>query len=269
MNAIPLHYEPEIEYPESDGKPMAESDVHLGVIMHLVQALRDHFLADPQVYVAGNLLLYLEKGTRSSVAPDVFVVQGVANRKRKKYLLWEEGQAPCFVLEVTSQSTKSEDLAEKRARYAALGVEEYFLFDPLGEYLRPRFQGLRLRDGEYQPIPISVDGSLTSRKLGVVFFPEGDSLRMRDAATGKPLLGYEDWKALARAAEERAAEERAARRAAEKRAAQERTARRAAEERAAHERAARNAAEERAAEAEARVQALAEEIEGLRRTAKS
>lgn len=234
MNAIPLHYKPEIEYPESDGKPMAESDVHLGVIMHLVQALRDHFIADPQVYVAGNLLLYLEKGTRSSVAPDVFVVQGIPKQKRKTYLLWEEGQAPCFVLEATSKTTRREDLEDKKRLYAKLGVEEYFLFDPLGEYLRPRFQGLRLRGGEYQPIPVSVDGSLTSRKLGVVFVPDGDSLRMRDAVTGQPLLGYDDWKARAQAAEERA-----------------------------------EAAEERAAEAEARAQALAEEIERLRRAASS
>lgn len=235
MNAIPLHYKPEIEYPESDGKPMAESDVHLGVIMHLVQALRDHFVADPHVYVAGNLLLYLEKGTRSSVAPDVFVVQGVAKQKRKTYLLWEEGKVPCFVLEATSKSTRREDVEDKKALYARLGVEEYFLFDPLGEYLRPRFQGLRLRGGaggEYQPIPVSVDGSLASRKLGVLFTPEADSLRLRDAATGEPLLGYEDWKARAQAAEERA-----------------------------------EAAEERAAEAEARVRALAEELERLRRAA--
>jgi Uma2 family endonuclease len=230
MNAIPLHYRPEIEYPESDGKPMAESDVHLGVIMHLVQALRDHFVADPHVYVAGNLLLYLEKGTRSSVAPDVFVVQGVPKQKRKTYLLWEEGQVPCFVLEATSKTTRREDLEDKKLLYAKLGVEEYFLFDPLGEYLRPRFQGLRLRGGEYQPIPVSVDGSLISRKLGVVFVPDGDSLRMRDVVTGQPLLGYEDWKARAQAAEERA-----------------------------------QAAEERAAEAEARARALTEEIERLRR----
>jgi Uma2 family endonuclease len=204
MGAIPLPHEPEIEYPESDGKPMAESDVHLDVIMHLVQALRDHYAADSQVYVAGNLLLYLERGTRKSVVPDVFVVQGVPKHRRGKYLLWEEGQAPCFVLEATSKTTKDEDQKDKKARYAQLGVEEYFLFDPEGEYLRPRFQGLRLRGGEYQPTPVSVDGSLTSRTLGVVFVPDGVSLRMRDVETGAPLLGYTDWKARAEAAEQRA-----------------------------------------------------------------
>lgn len=249
MSAFPLPHDPEIEYPETDGQPMAESDIHQDVMVHAIQGLRDHFSADPQVYVAGNMLLYFEKGKRSSVAPDVFVVQGVPKHRRDKYLLWEEGQAPCFVLEVTSKTTRDEDLTVKKSRYAELGVEEYFLFDPRGEYLRPRFQGLRLfggvggvggAGGTYQPIPVSVDGSLTSRRLGVVFVPDGERLRMRDLATGRFLLGFDDWKASAQAEKERAAQESAA----------------------------RQAAEERAEAAEARARALAEELEQLRRAAK-
>jgi Uma2 family endonuclease len=272
MSAFPLPHDPEIEYPETDGQPMAESDIHQDVMVHAIQGLRDHFSADPQVYVAGNMLLYFEKGKRSSVAPDVFVVQGVPKHRRDKYLLWEERQAPCFVLEVTSKTTRDEDLTVKKSRYAELGVEEYFLFDPRGEYLRPRFQGLRLfggvgAGGTYQPIPVSVDGSLASRRLGVVFVPDGERLRMRDLATGQPLPGFDEWKASAQVEKKRAALEAAARQAAEERAAQESAARKAAEERAAQEAAARQAAEERAEAAEARTRALAEELEKLRRAA--
>jgi Uma2 family endonuclease len=245
MAAIPLPREPEIEYPESDGKPMAESDVHREVMMHVIEVLQDHFLADSEVYVTGNLLLYYEQGNRSaSLAPDVFVVRGVPKGRRKTYLLWREGKTPCFVLEATSDSTRREDLVTKKKRYARLGVEEYFLFDPLGDYLRPRFQGLRLVRGEYQPIRPGADGSLVSRTIGIAFLPQGTSLRMADVETGRPLLGYAEWKA-------RAEEETAARRAAEQRAVQER--------------AGREGAEARAAEAEARALALAEELERLRR----
>ena len=266
MAAIPLPYEPEIEYPESDGKPMAESDVHREVMMHVIEGLEDHFLADPEVYVTGNLLLYYERGNRSaSVAPDIFVVRGVSKEKRKTYRLWHERKAPCFVLEVTSETTRDEDLDTKRGRYVRLGVEEYFLFDPLGEYLQPRFRGLRLVKGEYQPIRPESDGSLVSRTIGVVFTPQGASLRMVDTKTGRQLLSYAEWKARSQAAEaraaqaeERAAEESAAREAAEARATQ-------AEERVAEESAARRAAEARAAEAEARTRALADELERLRR----
>jgi Uma2 family endonuclease len=252
MAAIPLQYEPEIEYPDSDGKPMAESPIHLEVMLHCIAALQSHFAAEPDVYVAGNMLLYYERGKRASVAPDVFVVRGVPKEEeRDVYLLWHEGKAPCFVLEVTSKTTRQEDQTSKKTRYARLGVEEYFLFDPRSEYLHPPFQGLRLTGGEYQPLRLDPDGGLTSRTLGITFKPQGKSLRMTDAQTGRPLLTYEEWKAKAEAAEERAA-------AAEERAEAESAARRAAEERAVQ-------AEERAAAAEERIQALAEELERLRR----
>lgn len=204
MAAIPLPREPEIEYPESDGKPMAESDVHLEVMLALIQGLRDHFSQTPDVYVAGNLLLYYEEGKRSSVAPDVFVVRGVSNHKRDTYLLWREGQAPCFVLEITSKSTRDEDLTKKKSVYARLGVEEYFLFDPRGEYLEPQLQGFRLTGGKYRPIAPAEDGSLVSQSLGVSFRPDGEALRPSDVATGRALLSYSDWKVRAMEAEERA-----------------------------------------------------------------
>ena len=83
--------QPPIYYPESDGKPMAETDVHISILTYLREALIDHFRDDPQVYVAGNLFLYYEKGDKSKVvAPDVFVVKGVPKGDRRTYKLWEE-----------------------------------------------------------------------------------------------------------------------------------------------------------------------------------
>ena len=48
-----------------------------------------------------------------------------------------------MVFEITSRGTRLEDLGTKRALYAMLGVREYFLYDPLGEYLQPPLQGYR------------------------------------------------------------------------------------------------------------------------------
>ena len=141
----------QIHYPESDGKPMGETDVHIDALIYLREALRDHFRDDPQMYVAGNMLLYYEEGNPAAcVAPDVFVVQGVAKGERRTYRLWDEGQPPAVVFEITSRGSRLEDLGTKRAVYAMLGVREYFLYDPLGEYLRPSLQGYRLQEGEYQ-----------------------------------------------------------------------------------------------------------------------
>ncbi|MGH8068895.1 MAG: Uma2 family endonuclease [Candidatus Entotheonellia bacterium] len=180
---------PQIHYPESDGKPMGETDVHIDALIYLREALRDYFRDEPQMYVAGNMLLYYEEGNPAAcVAPDVFVVQGVAKGERRTYRLWEEGQAPVVVFEITSRGSRLEDLGTKRAIYAMLGVREYFLYDPLGEYLRPPLQGYRLQEGEYQRIPPGGEGGFTSQALGLELRVEDGRLRLVNPVTGERLL---------------------------------------------------------------------------------
>jgi len=138
---------PIIEYPESDGKPVGETDVHRREILHTIETLERHFRDAPDIYVSGNLMFYYEESNPSAVvSPDVFVVKGVRKGLRRTYKLWEEGVAPCVLIEMTSRSTRLEDKGNKRALYALLGVREYFLFDPLGEYLKPPLQGFTLVD---------------------------------------------------------------------------------------------------------------------------
>ena len=81
------------------------------------------------------------------MAPDVFVVLGAPRHKRPSYLLWEEPQAPDFVLEITSRGTRGEDQGRKRELYRRLGVAEYWQYDPTGDCLEPALQGLELVDG--------------------------------------------------------------------------------------------------------------------------
>jgi Uma2 family endonuclease len=179
----------QIHYPESDGKPMGETDVHIDALIYLREALRDYFRDDPQTYVAGNMLLYYEAGNPAAcVAPDVFVVQGVAKGERRTYRLWDEGQAPAVVFEITSRGSRLEDLGTKRAIYAMLGVREYFLYDPLGEYLRPSLQGYRLQEGEYQRVPPGAEGRLVSQALSLELRLEDGRLRVFDPTTGERLL---------------------------------------------------------------------------------
>jgi Uma2 family endonuclease len=244
MTAIPL--ENEIFYPESDGEPMAETEIHLFEMIYCIEALRLRFEAAADVYVGGNLFLYYEKGNREAVvAPDAFVVKGVPKLPpRRSYRLWQEGKAPCFALEITSDSTRQLDLSRKMDVYQKLGIEEYFLFDPLGDYLDPRLQGYRLARGRYRPVLPGPDGTLASIALGLTFLPEENRLRLVDTLTGEPLLRREEETALRRRAEVLAKREaaRADREAA--RADWEAEARRQAEE---------------------RVRALEEEITRLRR----
>jgi len=215
MNAIPL--EQELEYPTSDGQPMAESTLHRKVMSDLIGGLERRYSEVPDVWVGGNLFLCYEKGNPAAHrAPDVLLAKGVEKWDRPNYLLWEE-TPPSLVVEVTSRKTRREDQGEKKSLYERIGVEEYVLFDPYGEYLKPRLQGHRLEGGCYQPIPLAEDGTLLSRTTGLIFRPEGRRLRLVDAVTGEPLPWREELEvALAQEAAARRAEA-AARRNAEER----------------------------------------------------
>jgi hypothetical protein len=183
------------------------------------------------------MLFYYEEGSPAAcVAPDVFVVLGVAKAERRTYKLWEEGQPPTVVFEITSRESRLEDLGTKWALYAMLGVREYFLYDPLGEYLRPPLQGYRLLEGEYQRLLPGDQGELVSEALSLELWLQDRQLQIVNPATGERLLTP--------------AEAHAARRT-------EATARQA-------EAVARQAAEARAALAEAELERLQREFARLR-----
>jgi Uma2 family endonuclease len=205
--------EEEQDYPTSDGRPVGETPVHFRNSLLVTDVLDAWFAGEPMVYVAGNMFLYYVRGDRwKHVSPDVFVVRGVPKDKpRKAYFLWEEGKAPDLVVELTSASTCEEDIDDKKAIYRdILGVQEYVLFDPYGEYLDPRLQGFRLQEGEYVTMPI-VSGRLPSAVLGLEFEPSGMDLRLYDPAAGRWLSTPQELRQMvvdAAAERDRAAAER-------------------------------------------------------------
>ena len=209
-----------VDYPSSDGKPVAESDFQLTVLTYAREALRTHFRARENVYVAANLLIYYREGDdRVRVAPDVFVVVGAPSHERSSYLLWQEPKAPDWVLEITSRSTRAEDQGHKRELYRRLGVTEYWQYDPTGDYLRPQLQGLELVAGEYEEMPSRERGDgtrvMASAVLGLELRASVRGLRFHDPATGRELLTYAERTAAQLQAENNWRQERTARRQAE------------------------------------------------------
>jgi len=171
-------------YPESDGKPMAETDVHRNLLADLVFTLNNYFQAQPDVYVSGNLLVYYVEGNPARCfAPDVFVVRGVPKGERRIYKLWEEKIAPQFVIELTSRKTWREDLQTKWRLYEELGVQEYFIFDPEYDYLNEALVGYRLENGKYVELEIK-DRRVKSETLGLELVDTGETLRLFDPTTG-------------------------------------------------------------------------------------
>ncbi len=252
----------EVFYPSSDGKPMAENMWQAKAIMN---AAGDLGAALPTALVAADILMYPDEGNnKNPIAPDVLVGLGLGTHNRSSYFVWKEGKPPDWVLEVASPSTQADDLGVKRRRYAAMGVPEYWMFDPKGGVYppgTPRLQGLKLVDGEYLPLPSRLaDGGRTIRSevLGLDVRVDGELLRFRDGATGRDVPHRSDVQAAAERAEAQAKREAAQRKAAEAKAEREaaradRQAAHARQEaaRAIREASARASAEARVAQLEA------------------
>ena len=206
--AVEVGFQRPIEYPESDGVPMGETDLHIDETIDAREALKNQFRSDPTAYVAGNNLIYYEEGNPAArFSPDVYVVFGVPKRKRRIYKLWEEKVPPAFVLEVTSRGTRLEDKGSKKELCAELGVQNYFLFDPEGDYLKPPLQGFHLVAGSYAPIEPDAKGRIFSIALGLSVTIEQGRLRFIDPATGERLLRVEEQ--VARAEQQTARAEQA------------------------------------------------------------
>lgn len=206
----------DIEYPESDGRPMGETDLHRDWMFRIIHLL-EHRYRGQKVYVSGNLLLYYEEGDPAHfVVPDAMVVKDCEPGRRRVFKVWEEQRVPCAVFETTSRSTKREDKLYKTQLYEQLRVGEYFLYDPTADYLRPPLQGHRLTATGYEPITPDSAGRLLCQELGIWLRLEDGELVMYDAKSGERLL-TEAESERATAEIERAAKEaeRAARIAAE------------------------------------------------------
>lgn len=206
-----------IEYPTSDGKPIAETDLHRDQGYYVIEALKLYFADRPEVYVSGNNFVYWEEGNPSAViSPDAYIVRGVGMRPRDCFMAWkEQGRLPDVVFEFTSKETRREDTHKKRPLYEeVLRVPEYILFDPTGDYLKPRLQVYRMEQGLYVPQEI-VDGRIHSPLLGLDLVQQGKRLRLFDPERGEWLQSAEEL-AAARTAERTRAEAEHARAEAER-----------------------------------------------------
>ncbi len=201
-------------YPDSDGKPMADNDTQRKPLTYLVEALDYHFKEQSDVYVSADLLIYYErKKPKVSVAPDVLVVFGVAKHERGSYKIWLEGKAPDVVVEIASPSTFRKDEIVKSPLYQRLGIQEYFQYDPTGDYMQPRLRGRSLdKDGQYQDMPIKQlkNGQLilTSLCLKLEMHLKDERLRVFNPVTKDYLQTYAEAVDASNLAEKQAQQER-------------------------------------------------------------
>ena len=207
--------------------------------------LGPHFAAFNDVLLTGEIYVRIDEEDARELAPDFIFARQVSDPeraiRRNGYVISEVGKPPDLVLEVGSRSTGRRDYTVKREGYAALGIREYWRFDPSGgEYHDRPLAGDTLVDDEYVPIEVVAESGGRHRGyseiLELELWWEEGKLRFRDPASGQFLLTPQELY-------ERAEEEHADRMAAEARA---------------------GTAEARAGTAEARVAELEAELRRLR-----
>ena len=145
---------------------MSEGTPHFRAKVNAVTTLGDHFArAGRQVYLACELPV-LYPGERP-FAPDLLAVVDVPvpgdEDLRTCWSVTTEGRGLDLILEVHYAGDKQKDLVTNVARYARLGVPEYFVYDRMAQ----RLYGYRLGQGrQYQSIPPR-RGTLSSWVLGL------------------------------------------------------------------------------------------------------
>ncbi len=165
---------------------MGETSFHADLVHYLVEALR--WLFHGQVCaIYENLNIYQTTNLNEyPIAPDIAVIKGIAQRSIRSWRVGKSGPAPQVVFEIASQETWKKDLAEKPPRYARMGVQEYFAYDP-HEFPLPASRNRRLFGWqldldsqtmrEMSPGP---SGSLWSHYLQSWLVPDGATLRLYD-----------------------------------------------------------------------------------------
>ena len=183
---LPVANQTEIFYPSADGEPVAETFDHLYALLTTLEVLKQ-YLANRQATVLGDQFLYYSQGfPKLRVAPDVMVIFDVAPGGRDNYKLWEEGQVPSVIFEMTSGGTQDKDQVFKKTLYEQLGVKEYWLFDPKGEWIQEKLRGYRLRGEIYESItdsrsePLQLRLQIEGRLIGFYREDNGEKLLIPD-----------------------------------------------------------------------------------------
>ena len=194
-----------------------EQNREIREVLNLLTAHFTDFDRRPDVFIDTDTnICYDPRNLNLRVAPDVYLAFGVderAIRPRQIYLPWEVGKVPDWALEIASESTSQVDLNRKPGIYAQIGVPEFWRFDPTGgRYYRFQLNGLKLVDGEYQPIELTTepDGILKgySEVLELSLAWDEGWPRFFDPATGTYLENWrQDREALRAEREARAAAE--------------------------------------------------------------
>jgi Uma2 family endonuclease len=108
--------------------PLPEGDLHFRAKISALDALRGYFTRQRRrIYLAAELPIYYPGEPR--FAPDLIAVLESEDVPRGKWMVSAEGKGLDWVLEIHVGGDRKKDAEHNVARYARLGIPEYFLYD--------------------------------------------------------------------------------------------------------------------------------------------
>lgn len=172
-----------ILYPESDGRPIAETQKHIRTITRMLESLDAYFAPEADVNVFANIMFYYEEeNPKKCVSPDVFVVKGIDKTPRRIFKLWAEN-VPVVVFEISSRGTWSDDLTRKFKLYEQFGVKEYYIYDPEYASLPEPLIAFRLNE-KSEFVKQNVENNwIHSDALSLEIVDNGETLRFFNPVT--------------------------------------------------------------------------------------
>lgn len=158
------------------------SDLHQDAIVVSNQSLRRVARRRRLPWHVSNQLLVLMgklSGKEWRPSPDITVHTTAGPDPLSSFDVAIHG-VPEVVIEVASALTWDYDVEIKRRSYGYVGVQEYIVFDPTGEYLGAPVRAWHATPRGFVPWRAGPDGRWQSSMLDLSFKPEGLLLRVYD-----------------------------------------------------------------------------------------
>lgn len=183
-------------------------------LANLIATILRLYFSDRNWLTTQDVLIHWGRRGIPPKSPDIAaIVDGrMPARRDKSYRVGRDGPAPAFVVEITSEETREEDLVGKKLFYAAIGIQEYLIIDLLAKETTDwQLIGYRLGESPfYEEIPPDADGGLTFQGIGLRFVAVGNQrIELYDAVTGERLLTPDEQKSRAEQEKARAEQEKA------------------------------------------------------------
>lgn len=190
---VPLTYD-DLLHPEEEDF-IVQSHFHNRRCTYLCDVFRERVERDVTAVVLCDNRVAWDVPELKAHGPDIMVILGVRERHTRHnwttFDVGDEGVRPALIVEVTSWSTRPNDLGIKRSHYEAAGVPLYIIVDGLDDQGHDslRLLGYALTPSGYQPMQPDEDGRLWLAPVGVwLGMSEGEILCYDER--GAPLGDY-------------------------------------------------------------------------------